>query len=269
MKQMLYWIVGVFGVLYLGLAALVYFGQEKIVFYPQKLPPDYVFRFGLPFRELVIPAADGTPLHGLLFPVPAPRGLVFYLHGNAGSLAGWGEIAGTYTRLGYDVFLPDYRGFGKSGGRVSGEAQFYADAQAAYDRLREQYDAQNIVVIGYSIGTAVAARLAATNRPQQLILQAPYYSLPDLARRLFPVLSRVLPGALIKYKFNTWQFVRDAQVPVTVFHGDRDEVIPHEAALQLKKYLKPHDRFVTLPRQGHNGMNENPDYQAALERLLQ
>jgi hypothetical protein len=269
MKQMLYWIVGMLGILYLGVAALVYFGQEKIIFYPQKLPPDYAFRFGRPFRELVIPAADGTPLHGLLFPVPAPRGLVFYLHGNAGSLGGWGEIAGTYTDLGYDVFLLDYRGFGKSGGRIGGEKQFYADAQAAYHRLREGYAEQNIVVIGYSIGTAVAARLAATNRPRRLILQAPYYSLPDLARRLFPVLSRVLPGVLIKYKFNTWQFVRDAQVPVTVFHGDRDEVIPYEAALQLKKYLKPADQFVTLPRQGHNGMNENPDYQAALERLLQ
>ena len=268
MKQMLYWIVGILGVLYLGVAALVYFGQEKIIFYPQKLPPDYAFRFSRPFREVVIPAADGTPLHGLLFPVPAPRGLVFYLHGNAGSLGGWGEIAGTYTDLGYDVFLLDYRGFGKSGGRISGEKQFYADAQAAYNRLREQYAEQNIVVIGYSIGTAVAARLAATNRPRRLILQAPYYSLSDLARRLFPVLSRALPGVLIKYKFSTWQFVRDAQVPVTVFHGDRDEVIPYEAALQLKKYLKPPDQFVTLPRQGHNGMNENPDYQAALERLL-
>jgi len=268
MKHMLYWIVGIVGILYLGLAALVYFGQEKIVFYPQKLPPDYAFRFGRPCRELVIPAADGTPLHGLLFPVEAPRGLVFYLHGNAGSLAGWGEVAGTYTRLGYDVFLLDYRGFGKSGGEIRGEKQFYADAQAAYDQLRTQYDERNIVVIGYSIGTAVAARLAATNGPRRLILQAPYYSLPDLARRLFPVLSRVLPGALIKYKFHTWQFVRDAKVPVTVFHGDRDEVIPYEAALQLKQYLKPGDQFVTLPRQGHNGMNENAQYGQALEELL-
>lgn len=95
--------------LYLALCIGLYFYQEKIIFYPQKLPADYHFKFNQPFEEIPITATDGIKLNGLLFLSTVSnqpsKGLIFYLHGNAGSLQGWGDVVNVYTNLGYDVFL--------------------------------------------------------------------------------------------------------------------------------------------------------------------
>ncbi len=213
-------------------------------------------------------AAEGVTLLGILFNAESPTGLVFYLHGNAGALDSWGEIASTYTDLGYDLFMLDYRGFGKSEGRIGSQAQFYRDVQAAYTQLKASYPENTTIIIGYSIGTAAAAKLASTNHPRMLILQAPYYSLRDLLQRIAPVLDAILPGIVLKYQFRTYQFVRDTAAPIAIFHGDLDEVIPYESSLKLKKHLKLHDQFFTLTGQGHNGMNENTAYRTALGKLL-
>jgi pimeloyl-ACP methyl ester carboxylesterase len=194
--------------------------------------------------------------------------LVFFLHGNAGALDSWGEIATTYTDLQYDVFMLDYRGFGKSEGSIINEHQFYQDVQKVYEYISPQYDEQNIVIIGFSIGSAAAAILAAVNQPGRLILQAPYYSLTDLMQNISPAIYAILPPFVFKYSFKTYAFLEKSQAPVTIFHGDRDQVIYVGSAEKLKKYLKPTDQIVILPGQGHNGFHENADYIYALRRLL-
>src|SRR5690606_15976768 len=123
------------------------------------------------FEEMYIKMEDGIPLHGLLFKTKASRGLIFYLHGNAGSLSSWGEVAKSYTDLHYDVFILDYRGYGKSGGFVNSEQQIFQDVQTAYNEIMKQYPEEKIVVLGYSIGTGPASKLAANNHPKLLILQ--------------------------------------------------------------------------------------------------
>jgi pimeloyl-ACP methyl ester carboxylesterase len=243
---------------------LLSFQQERLIFFPEKLPDAYVFRFDQDFEEVWVPAKDGTQLHGLLFRTKEPKGLVFYLHGNAGSVASWGWVAKTYTDLHYDIFVLDYRGYGKSRGKISSEKQFYADAQAAYDALKTRYSEDRIVIAGYSIGTAAAAKLASENQPRLLILQAPYYSLGDLMHNLYPF----VPAFLLQYKFETFRFVENTKAPIALFHGDRDEIIYHGSSEKLKAHLKPTDQVIILKNQGHNGMNENPEYQRELARVL-
>ena len=243
---------------------LLSFQQENLIFFPEKLPGDYRFRFDQDFEEIQVAAKDGTRLHGLLFRVQEPKGLVFYLHGNAGSVASWGWVAPTYTRLGYDIFVPDYRGYGKSEGRIRSEKQFYADAQAAYDALKSRYSEDRIVIAGYSIGTAAAAMLAAANHPKLLLLQAPYYSLVDLMQNLYPF----VPTFLLQYKFETFRFIEKVKAPIVLFHGQRDEIIYPGSSEKLKAHLKPTDQVILLKNQGHNGMNENPEYQQELARVL-
>ncbi|WP_266204931.1 alpha/beta hydrolase [Pontibacter kalidii] len=250
--------------LYLLLMGILSFQQERLIFFPEKLPDNYAFRFEEDFEEIFVTAEDGTRLHGLLFRAQEPKGLVFYLHGNAGSVASWGWVAQTYTALHYDIFVLDYRGYGKSEGRISSEEQFYGDVQAAYDHLKARYEEKQIIVIGYSIGTAAAARVAATNSPRLLILQAPYYSLPDLMQSLYPF----VPTFLLKYRLETFRFVEKVTAPVVLFHGDRDEIIYHGSSEKLRPHLKPTDQVILLQGQGHNGMNENSEFRRELARVL-
>ena len=261
---MIFWLLGVIVGIPLALGVLLYVIQEKLIFFPSSLPADYRFQFEQPFEEVFIETEDHTMLHGILFKADSSKGLVFYLHGNAGALDSWGTIAETYTSLQYDLFIPDYRGFGKSVGGIKSEAQFFADVQAAYDVMKKRYSEDRIVVIGYSIGSGSAAMLAATNHPKQLILQAPYYSLIDMMNHYYPF----LPGFILKYKFETFRFLQQTKSPVTLFHGNEDRVIYYESSLKLKKHLKPGDRVIILEGEGHHGMNENDAYRKELNRLL-
>ncbi|MFD2247491.1 alpha/beta hydrolase [Pontibacter ruber] len=244
--------------------SLLSFQQESLIFFPEKLPQQHRFSFDQEFEEIFIPARDGARLHGILFKAAAPKGLVFYLHGNAGSVDSWGWIAPTYTNLNYDIFVLDYRGYGKSEGKISSEKQFYEDVQTAYDHMKTRYNEDNTIVAGYSIGTAAAAMLAAANSPKLLILQAPYYSLADLMQSLYPF----VPAFLLKYKFETYRFVEQTRAPVVLFHGDADEIIYQGSSEKLRPHLKPKDKVIILQGQGHNGMNENPDYQRELASVL-
>src|ERR1043165_5720742 len=228
-KKILIRIAFALALLYTAACCLLFFEQEKLIFHPKKLPADYSFSYPGRFREIKIPSFDGKKLDGLLFSADSSKGLVFYLHGNAGALNTWGEIAGIYTALNYDIFIWDYRGFGKSEGNICSDEQFHLDVQAAYDFLKREYPENRIVVIGYSIGTGPAARLAAANHPKLLILQAPYYSLPDLVKQGHPSLT---PGFLLKYKFNTFEFLQKTVAPVAIFHGDSDRTIYYGSSVK-------------------------------------
>lgn len=257
-------VVGVVAALYVLLCGVLYFKQEMLLFAPTRLPADYRFRFPGPFEERWATAADATRLHGLLFKTPNAKGLIFYLHGNGGALDSWGDAAATYTALGYDVFLLDYRGYGKSGGIISNQAQMLADVDTVYQQLLPEYPESRTVILGYSLGTGPATWLAARHQPKQLILQAPYFSMRDMAARLYPF----VPGFLLRYPMPTNELIGKVSAPIVLFHGDRDEVIDFNSTLRLKALLKPTDKLIVLKGARHNGMTDNPQYQQELAQLL-
>ena len=249
---------------YIFICGLIYLLQEKLIFYPEKLRKNYQFEFSGVFEELNIPMRDGVLLNGVLFKSDSSRGLIFYLHGNAGSLRGWGEIAELYTTMDYDLFMPDYRGYGKSEGRIQSEKQFLEEMQIAYDHMKPFYPEDQIIILGYSIGTGAATKLASTNHPRLLILQAPFYSLIDLKNRYFPI----IPGFLLKYKFETHKYIQDCPIPIVIFHGDKDEIIYYGSSLKLKELIKETDKLITLHGQYHNGISVNVHYLEELNKIL-
>ena len=251
-------------VLYILLCGLVYFIQEKLIFFPEKLDKDFKFNFGQEYRELNFKTQDNLQLNAVLFPASHSKGLIFYLHGNAGSINSWGGVAKTYTDLNYDVIIMDYRGFGKSDGRISTQAQLFQDAQIAYDEMKSIYDENKIIVLGYSLGSGIAAKIASTNQPRLLILQTPYYSVTDMMRHTYPI----LPTFILKYKLETNKFLKGCKIPIVLFHGDQDEVIYYNSSVKLKSIIKKTDRLITLHGQGHNGITDNQDYKSALEKIL-
>jgi pimeloyl-ACP methyl ester carboxylesterase len=200
----------------------------------------------------------------LLFKTDSAKGLVFYLHGNAGSLDNWGEVAKLYTGVHYNVFIIDYPGYGKSEGAIKSKNQLFEAIQTAYDEMTKRFHEDSIVVLGYSIGTGLAAHLAATNHPRLLILQAPYYSLTDMMRQTYPI----IPTFLLKYKIQTNEYLKDCKMPVVICHGDQDEVIYYGSSLKLKSEFKTGDTLITLKGLGHNGMTDNPDYISAIKTIL-
>jgi alpha-beta hydrolase superfamily lysophospholipase len=249
---------------YLIFCGLLYTFQERLLFFPQKLNEDFKFSFNQTFKEINLRTPDDIILNGVLFKTDSARGLIFYLHGNAGSINSWGHVAKAYTDLNYDVFILDYRGYGKSEGEIENQAQVYEDIQISYDSLKQRYSEENIIVLGYSIGTGLASKLASENDPKLLILQAPYYSLTDMMKQNFPF----IPTIILKYKFNNNEHIGKCKMPIVIFHGDRDEVIYYESSLKLKEELSTKDTLITLHGQKHNGMTDNKDYIKAIEKIL-
>ncbi len=265
MKKFLINTLKVVVVLYLATCIFLFFFQENLIFHPQKLSKDFKFEFERKFEELNIKTEDKIALNGLLFKADSSKGLVFYLHGNSGSLKGCGNIAKHYNRRHYDIFMMDYRGFGKSDGNIDGgEEQVFKDIQTVYDTLKLRYNESQIVIIGYSIGTGPATKLASTNHPKQLILQAPYFSLIDMMEHEYPG----VPTFILNYKFQTNKYIAECKMPVTIFHGDKDEVIYYNSSVQLKTLCKTGDKLITLSGLGHNGINEEPVYLKELDEML-
>ena len=264
MKKSIYMIIKIIIFSFIAIVGLLYFMQEKLIFFPEKLKKEYQFTFEQSFEELNIKTVDNVLLNGLLFKADSAKGLIFYLHGNAGSLNSWGEIAETYTNFNYDIFMLDYRGYGKSEGSISSQNQMYEDVQTAYNKLKTKYDESKIIILGYSIGTGPASKLASLNRPKLLILQAPYFSLKDVVEHNFPL----IPSFILKYKFETNKYIKDCKMPIIIFHGDKDEVIYYESSVKLQKIIKETDTLITLKGHGHNGMSTNIAYLKELEKIL-
>lgn len=264
MEKLLFNSIKIIAAIYILICVLLYLFQERLIFFPYKLDKSYRFAFAQKFEERNIKMKDGIVLHGLLFKADSSKGVIFYLHGNAGSLSSWGDLASTYTDLKYDLFMLDYRGYGKSEGNISSQAQLFNDVQIAYEQLKKDYAEDNIIVLGYSIGTGPAAKVASMNHPRLLILQAPYYSLTDVMKRTYPI----IPTFILKYKLDTYQYLKECKMPVVLFHGTDDGVIYHGASLKLKTEFKSTDTLITLQGQGHNGMTDNETYRSELKRIL-
>lgn len=186
----------VVSIVYILICTLIYFYQENIIFSPTKIAKSQKHFFQQEFEEMNFKMKDGKSLNGILFKSDSCKGLIFYLHGNAGSLKTWGEIASTYTDLNYDVFMLDYRGFGKSEGQIKSEEQFFTDIESVYNEIQGKYGKEKIIILGYSIGTFAATKLASKNNVKRLILQAPYYSLTDLMQNKLPF----IPTFISKYR---------------------------------------------------------------------
>lgn len=256
-------IIGVIGLLGILLFGLLYFFQEKLMFFPQKLEQNYQYYFGQDFKELMIKTADDKLINALLFEADSSKGVIFYLHGNAGSLESWGTVARLYTDMNYDVFILDYRGFGKSEGKITGEKQLFEDNQIAYNKLKETYKEEDIIVLGYSIGTALGAKLASENNPKLLIMQAPFYSFAEMLSKQFR-----FPTFILKYKLRTNEYLKQCKCPVVIFHGDRDEIVDYRWSVKLKEEFKDKIHLITLRGESHNEISNNNVYRSEMDRIL-
>lgn len=254
-------------VLSIGLILLgvIYGLQDKLIFFPEKIPREYKFAFTTPFQEVFLPAPDAAEIHALHFRAKTAKGVILYFHGNAGSLRSWGYLAEDFLHYNYDVFMVDYRGFGKSTG-LRTEAALHQDAQLAYNYLLKQYPEDHIIVFGRSIGTGLAVPLAAQNQPQSLILETPFYNFEDVAKTHYPFLPVTI---LLKYAFPSDEWIKKITCPVYILHGTADNVVPYASGQKLAKANGGNNiKFITIPNGTHNDLSNFSQYQQELREIL-
>ncbi|MBP9841344.1 MAG: alpha/beta fold hydrolase [Simkaniaceae bacterium] len=246
----------------------IYLDQERYILKQQTLPLNHEFYFDAPFEELNFLHTDGTTTNALFFKSKESKGVVLYLHGRGGNLATyWGYLYGDFTERGYDILMIDYRGFGKSVGIPSEEA-FFEDAEVAYQYLLKEYPEDKITVYGISLGTGIATHLAATHSPRLLILEAPYYSMLDLIPRNALWLPSFIAKWIVRYPLRTDQWIEKVTVPVHLFHGREDALIPYHSSERLLEHIKSPHELTTIDKGTHNFLSRHPEFQLKLSELL-
>lgn len=252
------------GIGYVALCVIFYFLQDYFFFRPEILPKQFEYRYPFPFNEVNFEMEDGSEINGIHFKVPNSKGVVFYLKGNSRSIKGWGKFARDFVSKGYDFFMFDYRGFGKSSGRRT-EQTLYNDSQTVYKWLSEVYPENQIVVYGRSMGSGIATRVASWNKPKMLILDSPYYSfLYNIRRYAF-----ILPlKYLLRYQIRTDQFIKKVTCPIFIIHGTADRLIPYKQGKMLYHLAEDRATLVTIEGGGHNNLPEFPQYHEYLYDIL-
>lgn len=253
-------LIGTLG--YALVCAALWFGQEHLIFRSTPLPAEHRFSLADDVHEgwVEVPGARLNTLHLRL---PNPDGVVFYLHGNAGNLQTWFFNIDFYRRLNMDLFMLDYRGYGKSSGSIDSQAQLEADVRSAWQTVAPHYAGLRRVVFGRSLGSGLAAMLAAEVQPEQTVLVSAYESLQALTAEIYPW----LPGALLRYPLRTDEALARIQGPVLIVHGGLDSVIPaaHSQRLQARALGAT---LLLIPEAGHGDVHRFEAYLQAVGRAL-
>jgi fermentation-respiration switch protein FrsA (DUF1100 family) len=249
--RMLLSLVIVIASAYAMLAAFLFFAQSHLVYFPHAgldvaATPE---QRGLPYESVTLRTKDDLALHGWFVPVQAARGTVLFFHGNAGNISHRIDYLSMFHRLGYQTFIFDYRGYGQSSGTPS-ESGTYADAEAAWNYLVGEKGIQpnRIALFGESLGGAVAAWLAAHERPGLLVLASVFTSLPDMGEKIYPFLPVRL---LSRFNYNTLEYLGSVACPVFIAHSPQDEIVPFAHGRELYQAAPEPKEFLELEG-GHN-----------------
>jgi fermentation-respiration switch protein FrsA (DUF1100 family) len=251
---------------YLGIAGLVWLGQERLMFYPRAAEPRPLPPPGWRLEDVSIKAPDGTRLAGVLALPPVERPpLVVYFGGNAEEVTSFAPAA-AHVYGPRALLLVNYRGYGESEGRPS-EAALSADGSAIFDwaAKRADIDSSRIALHGRSLGSGVAVQVAAARPAKCVILTSPFDSALEVARAMYPW----LPVAwLMRHPFDSLARAPKIAAPALFLMGDADTLIPKLHSERLAaKWGGPAER-VSFEGFGHNDVDLNPRYAAAIHAFL-
>ena len=243
-----------------------YFLQDYILFRPVTLKKNHKYDFPEKHKDIDIPVSEKSNLNIVQF-LPADtvsKGVVLYFHGNKKNISWYAKYAPYFTRNGYEVWMIDYPGFGKSTGKFT-EQILYDWSGYMYNFARSKFSADSIIIYGKSMGTGIAAHLASIQSCKKLVLETPYYDYPSVIKQYLPIYPI---DWMLHYKIPTYRYIKNVNAPVTIFHGTDDDVIRYSNAERLKPFLKPGDEFVTIKDGEHNDLFKFGETTNKLDSLL-
>lgn len=241
---------------YLIVLGFLYFGQEKMIFYPDKIDSNKKLEFFAPFEEINI-NVDNININGVRFfadkNVSKNKAVIFY-HGNTGNVDSWSFFASDFTLKGYDFYLFDYRGFGKSQRSNVTTEQLLEDTDEMVKVVLKDFSPDKITAFGYSLGGGLALRVAQKYNLSKAIIVSTYFDFKRAATQILPI----VPRFLVRYDIPTYKYLNDYKNPVLLIHGSEDGILGVNNSRDLTAYLKPSDRYLEVA-EGHNDVLYNQE----------
>ncbi len=228
-------------IVYLLISLSLYYTQDQFIFDPHPIPQEQI----LNGKEIYIPLEEGLDMHCLWLKNNSDK-VILYFHGNTGNVRRAAYQADRFNANNVDVFIPDYRGYGKTKGSVRDNKQLLTDAAKAYVFLKQHYAEKDIIIVGYSLGSGMASYVASQANPKHLVLVAPFTSLVDIKDEYL----WMFPDFLLKYKLSNKKHLREVNCPVTLVHGTDDRIVNYNYSEELKA-LYPQAHLVTKKGIGH------------------
>jgi pimeloyl-ACP methyl ester carboxylesterase len=263
-KRVLKYIV----LLYIVLCGVFYSYQHLLYFQPKKLDINHALSFPMRirFKEAKIPFDANTVIDVVKFEpdIDTPKGVVLFFHGNRYNVEHYSTYAPYFTKLGYECWMPDYPGYGRSTGEINVKI-LKEIALQLHKMARAKYASDSIFIYGKSLGSGIAAYLASKRDCKLLMLETPYYSMSALtAEYLF-----MLPVKwLLREDIATHEYLPQVTAPVIVWHGTQDELIPITQASKLIPLMKPADKFYVIPGANHNSIPASPLFNNSIDSAL-
>jgi hypothetical protein len=245
---------------YLVTVGVLMFLEDSLIFFPARYPEGDWHPAGLEFEDVFFPSTDGTPLHGWYVPRKEPRGVVLFCHGNAGNITHREEIIRRLRDVsGATVFIFDYRGYGRSQGKPSGKGVL-ADARAARAWLarREAVAENRLILMGESLGGALAVDLAAEKGARGLILESAFTSLADVGAYHYPWFPVRL---LVRTRLDSLAKIQRYHGPLLQSHGDADTIVPFKFGRRLFDAANEPKQWITVPGADHNDLRTRQYYE--------
>lgn len=250
----------------LGFPVLIYFLQERLLFFPQPLVEDPLkANTGAAIEEVSLITADQVRLRGWLVhatPARAPAPILVYFGGNAEEVSWLAASAGRYA--GWSLLLVNYRGYGGSEGKP-GEAALFADALQIYDYAQSRAQGARVALMGRSLGSGVAVYLASQRPVAGVILVSPYDSVESVAQEIYPYLPI---GLMLKHRFDSIARAPHIRVPLLCLVASADRVIPRPHSERLYAAWGGSKQWLEIAPADHDSIADAPAYWRAIAAFL-
>jgi len=256
----------ILAIVYVLSGVALYFLQDYVLFHPVSLKKDHNYDFPEKHKDINIPITENSNLNIVQFfsTDTVTKGVVLYFHGNKKNISWYAKYPPYFTKQGYEVWLIDYPGFGKSTGKLT-EQTLYNWANYMYNFARTRFSADSIIIYGKSMGTGIAAHLASIQPCKNLILETPYYDYPSVIKHYLPIYPIEW---ILHYKIPTHDYIEKVLAPITIFQGTDDWLVTYNNAERLKPFLKVGDEFVTIEGGSHNDLYKFKETIEKLDSLL-
>jgi len=258
-------IIGGIILIYLLAGWIFYANQERLLFRPVVISTETALKINQPHQEISIPINNEDTLHLTRFTtVSSAKGAVLYFHGNRQNVERYARFATIFTENGYEVLMMDYPGYGKSRGVIT-ESKMYEWSQIVYSIARKSYAPSQLIIYGKSLGSGIAAQLAAKRDCRYLIAETPYYDLPSVLSHYAPIYPFNL---LMHFQFPTYTYLQQVTAPVLLLHGTTDGVVAYKNSIRLSKVFKKGDQLITIEKGSHNDLYNFPITITAIKKVL-